>query len=569
MSCNGCRVLRKGCNEGCVLRPCLAAIEGSEAQANATLFLAKFFGRAGLLAFISAVKEHQRPAVFQSLLYEACGRTINPVYGAAGLLWCGQWNVCQAAVVAVLKGTPLSDFASTINVIQGGPPMGSSPSGSPASVAALGASLPQAVCSPYPSTVHTPSNVSSASSSLPQLPVSQPGIANSPAVVPGSVKTGPSQQFPSFQYPMTDPMAMSYWPMLMSMQSQQGIGGHMSASSMAPAVSPISNGVNEMAQAASYPLVSWPPSFFFPGMSSMPSDGAIPGNGAAFAHQHMLAAQELRNGRSSFPLTEAQYFNPTFVHREFMQSGSMPPASAVATPALTGTSFRDEGDIANSCSSATRTTISSSSFNDACRSGGNGGGSIEAAEAVTAAFNSGSIGGNGGAAAIGWGGKSNIVGNIQAAGSRKCVNDNGLKGNSLGPGQRTCKKQRSSSPPLVVPVARRLKPCSGLTTFMPSFFPGCCETSGSGAAETTESSAQQGSEVAGGRRLTEAPREESVGSPSVMDDVAEQVPVVLQSRPLFSIAASGNAAAAAVQWASCTGTEQQQAVLRHLLPLLS
>ena len=61
MSCNGCRVLRKGCTEGCVLRHCLAAIEGAEAQGHATLFLAKFFGRAGLMGFINAVEESQRP----------------------------------------------------------------------------------------------------------------------------------------------------------------------------------------------------------------------------------------------------------------------------------------------------------------------------------------------------------------------------------------------------------------------------------------------------------------------------------------------------------------------------
>ena len=61
MSCNGCRVLRKGCSESCLLRPCLAAVEGADAQGNATLFLAKFFGRAGLMGFIQAVNESQRP----------------------------------------------------------------------------------------------------------------------------------------------------------------------------------------------------------------------------------------------------------------------------------------------------------------------------------------------------------------------------------------------------------------------------------------------------------------------------------------------------------------------------
>ncbi|XP_059647880.1 LOB domain-containing protein 37-like [Cornus florida] len=107
MSCNGCRVLRKGCTENCILRQCLQGIESSQAQANATVFVAKFFGRAGLMSFISAVPDSQRPALFQSLLFEACGRTVNPVSGAVGLLWTGNWHVCQAAVETVLGGGTL------------------------------------------------------------------------------------------------------------------------------------------------------------------------------------------------------------------------------------------------------------------------------------------------------------------------------------------------------------------------------------------------------------------------------------------------------------------------------
>ncbi|KAK1315839.1 LOB domain-containing protein 38 [Acorus calamus] len=107
MSCNGCRVLRKGCSENCLLRPCLQWIDGPEAQGHATVFVAKFFGRAGLMSFISAVPESQRPGLFQSLLFEACGRTVNPVNGAVGLLWTGNWHVCQAAVQTVLRGGAL------------------------------------------------------------------------------------------------------------------------------------------------------------------------------------------------------------------------------------------------------------------------------------------------------------------------------------------------------------------------------------------------------------------------------------------------------------------------------
>ncbi|KAI3695604.1 hypothetical protein L1987_78602 [Smallanthus sonchifolius] len=104
MSCNGCRVLRKGCNENCILGQSLAAIDTAQAQASATVFVAKFFGRAGLMSFLSAVPRHQRPALFQSLLFEACGRTVNPVNGAVGLLWTGNWHVCQSAVETVLRG---------------------------------------------------------------------------------------------------------------------------------------------------------------------------------------------------------------------------------------------------------------------------------------------------------------------------------------------------------------------------------------------------------------------------------------------------------------------------------
>ncbi|KAD1878833.1 hypothetical protein E3N88_42171 [Mikania micrantha] len=107
MSCNGCRILRKGCSDKCILRPCLQWIDSPEAQAHATLFVAKFFGRAGLMSFISSVPQNQRPSLFQSLLFEAAGRTVNPVNGAVGLLWTGNWHVCQASVDTVLRGGTL------------------------------------------------------------------------------------------------------------------------------------------------------------------------------------------------------------------------------------------------------------------------------------------------------------------------------------------------------------------------------------------------------------------------------------------------------------------------------
>ncbi|URD87212.1 hypothetical protein MUK42_27907 [Musa troglodytarum] len=119
MSCSGCRVLRKGCSDTCVLRPCIQWIDGADAQAHATVFVAKFVGRSTLLSFLSSVPLSHRPAAFRSLLYEACGRTINPVNGATGLLWTGNWHLCQAAVDAVLGGgtvRPLLDLGGDADV---------------------------------------------------------------------------------------------------------------------------------------------------------------------------------------------------------------------------------------------------------------------------------------------------------------------------------------------------------------------------------------------------------------------------------------------------------------------
>ncbi|KAF7811067.1 BTB/POZ domain-containing protein NPY2 [Senna tora] len=60
-------------------------IQSPQAQAHATLFVAKFFGRAALMSFLSAVPPSQRSPLFESLLYEAVGRSINPVNGALGV----------------------------------------------------------------------------------------------------------------------------------------------------------------------------------------------------------------------------------------------------------------------------------------------------------------------------------------------------------------------------------------------------------------------------------------------------------------------------------------------------
>ncbi|XP_051126672.1 LOB domain-containing protein 41-like [Andrographis paniculata] len=123
ISCNGCRVLRKGCSDTCSIRPCLDWIKSPESQANATVFLAKFYGRAGLINLINGGPTHLRPAIFTSLLYEACGRIVNPIYGSAGLLTAGNWQLCQRAVEAVLNGAPITPLAVDAAETKAAPPM--------------------------------------------------------------------------------------------------------------------------------------------------------------------------------------------------------------------------------------------------------------------------------------------------------------------------------------------------------------------------------------------------------------------------------------------------------------
>ncbi|CAI9292683.1 unnamed protein product [Lactuca saligna] len=57
--------------------------------------------------------------LFQSLLFEASGRTVNPVNRAVGLLWTGNRHICESAVETVLRDgsiNPMPDlflFGST------------------------------------------------------------------------------------------------------------------------------------------------------------------------------------------------------------------------------------------------------------------------------------------------------------------------------------------------------------------------------------------------------------------------------------------------------------------------
>ena len=48
---------------------------------------------------------------------------MNPIYGSVGLLWSGSWQLCQAAVEAVLKGAPITPIASEAAANGQGPPL--------------------------------------------------------------------------------------------------------------------------------------------------------------------------------------------------------------------------------------------------------------------------------------------------------------------------------------------------------------------------------------------------------------------------------------------------------------
>lgn len=48
---------------------------------------------------------------------------MNPIYGSVGLLWSGNWQLCQDAVEAVLKGNPIKKISSETAETNNGPPL--------------------------------------------------------------------------------------------------------------------------------------------------------------------------------------------------------------------------------------------------------------------------------------------------------------------------------------------------------------------------------------------------------------------------------------------------------------
>ncbi|KAJ9540735.1 hypothetical protein OSB04_027241 [Centaurea solstitialis] len=65
-------------------------------------------------------------SLFQSLLFEAAGRTVNPVNGAVGLLWTGNWHVCQASVETILRGGTLRPIPELVDGFPTMPKLGDS-----------------------------------------------------------------------------------------------------------------------------------------------------------------------------------------------------------------------------------------------------------------------------------------------------------------------------------------------------------------------------------------------------------------------------------------------------------
>lgn len=48
---------------------------------------------------------------------------MNPIYGSVGLLWSGNWQLCQNAVEAVLRGAPISQIECEAAETNNGPPL--------------------------------------------------------------------------------------------------------------------------------------------------------------------------------------------------------------------------------------------------------------------------------------------------------------------------------------------------------------------------------------------------------------------------------------------------------------
>lgn len=89
------------------------------------LFIFKIFfaNSSNLVAILRNLVFTTHAAIFRSLLYEACGRIVNPIYGSVGLMWSGSWHLCHGAVEAVLRGAPVTQMATEAAEAKNGPPL--------------------------------------------------------------------------------------------------------------------------------------------------------------------------------------------------------------------------------------------------------------------------------------------------------------------------------------------------------------------------------------------------------------------------------------------------------------
>ncbi|KAI4966112.1 hypothetical protein ZWY2020_046459 [Hordeum vulgare] len=113
MSCNGCRVLRKGCGEGCTIRPCLSGSGAPDAQANATVFSPVLRPRRAAQPPRRCPRRRPPPAALPLAAHEACGRMANPVYGSVGLLWSAQWRPARPPSRPCSRAAPSSGSPPT------------------------------------------------------------------------------------------------------------------------------------------------------------------------------------------------------------------------------------------------------------------------------------------------------------------------------------------------------------------------------------------------------------------------------------------------------------------------
>ncbi|CAI9773919.1 unnamed protein product [Fraxinus pennsylvanica] len=79
--CAACKILRRKCDENCVLAPYFPPSEPMKfAMAH------RVFGASNIIKLLQRLPENQREDAVNSMVYEASARTRDPVYGCAGTI---------------------------------------------------------------------------------------------------------------------------------------------------------------------------------------------------------------------------------------------------------------------------------------------------------------------------------------------------------------------------------------------------------------------------------------------------------------------------------------------------